>query len=122
MELPWAKATALLAPVVWGSGPAVGQIFFENLHGQSPMVGLPDLVAPDSTGGVLVLLNVWQNDHAYPAWPEDLSMKNIALSGILCSCAWPLLQSHATIVFARRDYPRQLLVAISVLTATVSRT
>jgi len=46
-----------LTPVVWGAGPGVGQIFFENLHGQSPAASLPDIVAPDSTGGVLVLLN-----------------------------------------------------------------
>jgi hypothetical protein len=37
----------------------VGQIFFENLHGQSPTAGLPDIVSPDNSwGGVLVLLNL----------------------------------------------------------------
>jgi hypothetical protein len=48
-----------LTPVVWGVGPGVGQIFFENLHGQSPTAGLPDIVSPDNSwGGVLVLLNL----------------------------------------------------------------
>lgn len=45
-------------PFAVGAGPALGQILMENLHGQSPTAGLPDLVAPDSSGGVMVLLNV----------------------------------------------------------------
>jgi hypothetical protein len=31
-----------------GAGPAPGGILVENLHGQSPSAGLPDIVAPDS--------------------------------------------------------------------------
>ncbi len=46
------------APFVVGAGPGVGQVFMQNLHGQAPTAGLPDLVAPDSTGGVMVLLNI----------------------------------------------------------------
>jgi len=30
----------------------------QNLQGQSPSAGLPDIVAPDSSGGVTVLLNI----------------------------------------------------------------
>jgi hypothetical protein len=30
----------------------------ENLHGQSPSAGLPDIVVPDYSGGVRVLLNL----------------------------------------------------------------
>jgi len=44
-----------LAPWEVGAGPYVSQIFLENLHGQSPAAGLPDLVAPDA--GVAVLIN-----------------------------------------------------------------
>jgi len=44
-------------PFVVGVGPGVGQVFMQNLHGQSPTAGLPDLVAPDSSGGVTVLIN-----------------------------------------------------------------
>jgi hypothetical protein len=49
---------AFLTPIVIGAGPAEGQILLQNLHGQSPNVGLPDLVAPDASGGVMVLLNL----------------------------------------------------------------
>jgi hypothetical protein len=45
-------------PFAVGAGPGEGQILLQNLHGQSPTAGLPDLVAPDSTGGVMVLLNI----------------------------------------------------------------
>jgi hypothetical protein len=47
-----------LTPFGVGPGPGVGQILFENMHGQSPTAGLPDLVAPDSTGGVMLLYNL----------------------------------------------------------------
>jgi hypothetical protein len=47
-----------LTPIVIGAGPAEGQIFLQNLHGQSPNAGLPDLLAPDASGGVMVLLNL----------------------------------------------------------------
>jgi hypothetical protein len=44
-------------PFVVGAGPGVGQVFMQNLHGQSAASGLPDLVAPDFSGGVMVLIN-----------------------------------------------------------------
>jgi len=44
-------------PVHVGTGPASYQIVLENLHGQPPTSGPPDLVAPDSSGGVMVLIN-----------------------------------------------------------------
>jgi hypothetical protein len=43
--------------VVVGGGPAPGFVFTENLHGQPPTAGLPDIVLPDATGGVTVLIN-----------------------------------------------------------------
>ena len=45
------------APFYIGAGPLPGDILTANLHGQSPTAGLPDLVAPDNTGGVMVLIN-----------------------------------------------------------------
>jgi hypothetical protein len=45
-----------LAPFVEGVGSGVGQVFAQNLHGQLP-TGPLDLVAPDSGGGVTVLIN-----------------------------------------------------------------
>ena len=47
-----------LAPFAVGAGGGLGQVLFENLHGQSPKADLPDLVAPDSNGGVTVLINI----------------------------------------------------------------
>jgi hypothetical protein len=44
-----------LTPFVEGAGGGLGQILFETLHGQA--AGFPDLVAPDSGGGVTVLIN-----------------------------------------------------------------
>ncbi|MGA2595365.1 MAG: VCBS repeat-containing protein [Bryobacteraceae bacterium] len=41
-----------------GTGPSPGDILVENLHGQSPSRGLPDIVAPDTSGGVMVLINL----------------------------------------------------------------
>jgi hypothetical protein len=41
-----------------GAGPGVGQVFMQNLHGQPSTSGLPDLVAPDGSGGVMVLINI----------------------------------------------------------------
>jgi len=35
-----------------------GQVFMQNLHGQPSTAGLPDLVAPDGSGGVMVLINI----------------------------------------------------------------
>jgi hypothetical protein len=45
------------APFYIGAGPNPGDILPLNLHGQSVTAGLPDLVAPDYTGGVMVLIN-----------------------------------------------------------------
>jgi hypothetical protein len=44
------------APFYVGVGPAPGQILVESLHGQSS--GVPDIIAPDASGGVMVLLNL----------------------------------------------------------------
>jgi hypothetical protein len=44
-------------PFYVGVGPAPGDILTENLHGQSATAGIPDIVAPDVTGGVTVLIN-----------------------------------------------------------------
>ena len=41
-----------------GAGPGAGQVFMQNLHGQPSTAGLPDLVAPDGSGGVMVLINI----------------------------------------------------------------
>jgi hypothetical protein len=45
-----------LAPFFVGVGGGLGQVFTQNLHGQLP-TGALDLVAPDSGGGVTVLIN-----------------------------------------------------------------
>jgi hypothetical protein len=45
------------APFYIGAGPEPGDILPMNLHGQSPTAGVPDLVAPDETGGVTTLIN-----------------------------------------------------------------
>jgi hypothetical protein len=45
------------APFYIGAGPEPGDILPMNLHGQSPTAGVPDLVAPDETGGVMTLIN-----------------------------------------------------------------
>ena len=45
-------------PFYLGTGPAPGSIFAVNLLGQKASKGLPDLVAPDLSGGVEVLLNL----------------------------------------------------------------
>jgi hypothetical protein len=42
-------------PFVEGVGAGVGQVFTQALHGQP--AGLADIVAPDYTGGITVLLN-----------------------------------------------------------------
>jgi hypothetical protein len=44
-------------PFSIGTGPSPGDILVSNLHGQSLTAGLPDIVAPDSSGGVMVLIN-----------------------------------------------------------------
>jgi len=45
------------APFNIGAGPSPGSVLVENLHGQSPSAGIPDIVAPDTSGGVVVLVN-----------------------------------------------------------------
>jgi hypothetical protein len=45
------------APFVEGAGGGLGQVLLQNLHGQSPTAGLPDLVAPDAGGGITILFN-----------------------------------------------------------------
>jgi hypothetical protein len=44
------------APFYIGVGPSPGQILVERLHGQA--AGLPDILAPDGSGGITVLLNL----------------------------------------------------------------
>ena len=46
------------SPFYIGTGPSPANILVENLHGQSPSAGRPDIVAPDYSGGVTVLLNL----------------------------------------------------------------
>jgi hypothetical protein len=41
-----------------GTGPAPGSILVEDLHGQSAKAHIPDIVAPDTSGGVMVLFNL----------------------------------------------------------------
>jgi len=41
-----------------GAGPDPGYVLTMNLHGQSPTAGVPDLVLPDLSGGVTVLINI----------------------------------------------------------------
>jgi hypothetical protein len=45
------------APFYIGAGPTPGGVYAENLHGQPGSKGLPDLVSPDLSGGVMVLIN-----------------------------------------------------------------
>lgn len=44
-------------PYYIGAGPAPGDLLLQNLHGQAASAGLPDIVVPDVTGGVMVLIN-----------------------------------------------------------------
>jgi adhesin/invasin len=46
------------ASVSIGTGPSYGSLLVENLHGQSSKAGIPDIVEPDSSGGVMVLFNL----------------------------------------------------------------
>jgi hypothetical protein len=45
------------APYYIGAGRSPGDLLLENLHGQAASAGLPDVVVPDVTGGVMVLIN-----------------------------------------------------------------
>ena len=51
------NGTFAKTPFYLGTGPAPGQVLTQNLHGQSPTAGVPDIVLPDGSGGVRVLLN-----------------------------------------------------------------
>jgi hypothetical protein len=44
-------------PFYIGTGPSPGSVLTENLHGQRASKGLPDIVAPDNSGGIMVLTN-----------------------------------------------------------------
>jgi hypothetical protein len=46
------------SPIGIGTGSSPSSILVENLQGQSPKTGLPDLIEPDSSGGVMVLFNL----------------------------------------------------------------
>jgi FG-GAP-like repeat len=48
---------AYATPFSIGTGPSPGSILIEDLHGQSTSSGIPDIVEPDTSGGVLVLFN-----------------------------------------------------------------
>jgi hypothetical protein len=54
-EKKFAKQRTFAAPFVEGVGPGVGQVFAQALHGQPS--GLADIVAPDYTGGITILIN-----------------------------------------------------------------
>jgi len=45
------------APFSIGTGPSPGGLLVANLHGQSASAGLPDIVAPDLSFGVMTLIN-----------------------------------------------------------------
>ena len=45
-------------PYYIGAGPFPGDVLLENLHGQPPTCGYPDIVVPDATGGVMVLIDL----------------------------------------------------------------
>jgi len=45
------------APYYIGAGYSPGDLLIQNLHGQPAAAGLPDIVVPDTTGGVMVLIN-----------------------------------------------------------------
>jgi hypothetical protein len=46
------------SPFGIGTGPSPGSLVTEDLHGQSPKAGIPDIVVPDGSGVVDVLLNL----------------------------------------------------------------
>ncbi len=51
------SGTFAKTPFYLGTGPSPGQVITQALHGQSPTAGIPDIVLPDASGGVRVLLN-----------------------------------------------------------------
>jgi hypothetical protein len=46
------------APFYIGAGPSPADILPMNLHGEAASAGMPDLVAPDGSGGVMALINI----------------------------------------------------------------
>jgi len=44
-------------PYYIGAGPSPGDLLTQNLHGQASSAGLPDIVVPDASGGVMTLIN-----------------------------------------------------------------
>jgi hypothetical protein len=50
------NGTFAKTPFYLGTGPAPGQVLTQNLRGQS-RPGVPDIVLPDGSGGVRILLN-----------------------------------------------------------------
>jgi hypothetical protein len=44
-------------PYYIGAGPSPVDLLTQNLHGQASSAGLPDIVVPDVTGGVMILIN-----------------------------------------------------------------
>jgi hypothetical protein len=58
LGIAYGKGNGLFTPFFYvGVGNGTGQIILSDLHGQAASSGLPDIVSPDSTGGVLVLIN-----------------------------------------------------------------
>jgi hypothetical protein len=58
LGIAYGKGDGTFKPTVaWRVGGSPGQILLENLHGQPASANLPDIVSPDSSGGVVVLLN-----------------------------------------------------------------
>src|ERR1700691_4239710 len=45
-------------PFYIGAGPSPADILPMNLHGQAATAGMPDLIAPDGSGGVMALINI----------------------------------------------------------------
>ena len=59
LEIYFGKGAAAYSSRFYiGTGPSPGGLFVANLHGQPPGKGLPDIVVPDTSGGVMVLLNL----------------------------------------------------------------
>jgi len=48
---------AYATPFEIGTGPSPGSLLVANVHGQLASAGLPDIVAPDTSGGVMTLIN-----------------------------------------------------------------
>ncbi len=45
------------SPLYIGAGPSPASVLAQNLHGQPSLLGLPDIVVPDASEGVVVLIN-----------------------------------------------------------------